>query len=92
MKYILILLIVCSFISCTKETPQPQCYTLTSTGTLYNDNWELIDTWVIYKVERVCNSEDIERFKKIIADQPYRGYWICPPEKRFETWTLILSY
>lgn len=92
MKYILILLILCSFYSCSKEPVQPQCYTLLSTGTLYNDNWQLIDTWVIYKVDRVCDVEEIKRFRDIIAKQPEKGYWLCPPEKRFETWSLISTY
>ena len=89
---LLLILTVLFFSSCSKEQPQPQCYTLISTGTLYNDNWELLDTWVIYKVERLCDKEEINRFRDIIANQPANGYWICPPEKRFETWKLIPTY
>ncbi len=85
MKLLFALLLLAS---CAKEpTQQQQCVTITSTGTLYNDNWEIIEQWQI-KQDKTCDIEDINRFKDIIAKQPSRGYWLCPPEKRFETWSI----
>jgi hypothetical protein len=83
--YILLILLLVLFGSCSKEVQQQEAVTYWID--VYDDNWKLKETFVSIHWHRSQMTQDeFDRYQAAYDDRirrNSRGDWVCPPEKRF---------